>query len=51
MACANRAGIRCIYIGSRPEELIENNCEADYVARDVLAACEIIRELDYEVIC
>lgn len=50
IACANRAGIRSIYIGRKPEELKENNCEADYTAKDVLAACEIIRELDYEVI-
>jgi HAD superfamily hydrolase (TIGR01662 family) len=51
IACANRAGIRSIYIGSDPEELKRNNCEADYAAKDVLAACEIIRELDYETIC
>ena len=51
VACANRAGIRSIYIGSKPEELEQNNCTADYTAKDVLAACELIRELDYETIC
>ena len=50
VACANRAGIRSIYIGSKPEELEQNNCTADYTAKDVLAACELIRELDYETI-
>lgn len=50
IACANRSGIRSIYVGSKPEELKEHNCEADYVAGNVLLACELIREMDYETI-